>query len=161
MENFIQIAIFLFIIYALFGSILGKKKKAESENNIPESLEGEDQQKSSPSSSPEDLLEMFGFKIPKTGGEQVPEQTNLPAQQKMTRIEIEKSNVSTSKLTASTIAEDEKKEKDFKEQSKVYDTPRSINERANSIKETIKNSSSLRDLILISEILKKPKAYRS
>ena len=161
MDNLIQIIIFLFIIYFLFGSVFGKKKQQGTGGNVPDNSEGEEQQKSSPSSSPEDLLEMFGFKIPKTGGEYEQPRTTIPTADRRTRFEQMQQPETTSEFIPPTPMDSAKEDKEFAERTKVYDTPRTINERANSIKQKIKSPSSLRELILVSEILKKPKAHRS
>lgn len=155
MDNLFQLIIFLFIIYALFGALFGKKKQQQSGS---ENSNGEGQQKSSPSS--EDILEMFGFKLPKSGGE-YEKPHPMPNLKKKTRFDRESSPVKTSELTTPTPMVEVKTEQDSSEHSKIYEAPRTFNSRAVSVKEKIKSPTSLRELFLISEILNKPKAHRS
>ncbi|MCL6097006.1 MAG: hypothetical protein M1391_00345, partial [Bacteroidetes bacterium] len=84
----------------------------------------------------------------------------IPTADRRTRFEQIQKPETTSEFIPPTPMDNAKEEKEFAERTKVYDTPRPINERANSIKQKIKNPSSLRELILVSEILKKPKAHR-
>lgn len=155
MENFIQLLIFLFIIYFLFGSIFGKKKP-QDQTSEGSGAEGPKR----PSPTTEDVLEMFGFKIPKTGGE-YEQPLSQPEIKKKTRLEQIKLKAATSELTAPTVMEEVKEEKTFADNVKAYEAAQVSNERAASIKEKIKSPSTLRELILVSEILNKPKAFRS
>ncbi len=154
MDNLIQLIIFLFIIYALLGAVFGKKKQQQSSSrNSGE----ENQQKPSPDS--QDILEMLGFKLPKTGSE-YEQPRPMQGLKKKTRFEQEISSIKISELTTPEPMEEIKTVQDSSEHSKIYEVHRTLNTRAVLIKEKIKDPASLRELFLISEILNKPKAHR-
>lgn len=155
MENLIQVLIFLFIIYFIFGAAFGKKKP---QDKTSEGTGGEGTTRPSPTT--EDVLEMFGFKIPKTGDE-YEQPLPQPEVKKRTKLEEITPQAATSELTTPTVMEEVKEEKAFADNVKAYEVIQKSNERAISLKEKIKSPTTLRELILVTEILNKPKAFRS
>jgi len=180
MDNIIEIIVFLFIIYSIFGSFFGKKKTQQKNNNrIPGNnpTEGVPKRTSSRQDNLETLEELFGFKLPRTE-DPFPQQqstknsnsesntwdpekefyTKLNVREKSTKKPVEKSipNISFDKLNPIELRkkkqivkpETRKKEKSF------------YHNRSSDIRKKVNNPESIKEFIIISEILNKPKALR-
>ena len=171
MDNIFQLLIFLFVIYTIYNSLFGKKKPQRPQNNFPRNEPEEDELKSSPQprySSTDDILEnLFGMKIPKTGGEyedlnrnNIPQdyETDLPDIEK----QVELAGGKITDINYDQLSTDELQQKlNWDEDAnKAYESSKSLSMRTVELKQKIKNPATLRKLYLISEIINKPKALR-
>lgn len=163
MDDIIRIIVFIFFVWSIIGSLFSNKnkKKDTPQRKYRRNYSGKEYQ-SLPSSSktPEDILgEIFGNKLPNSM-----DYDNKPNNVELENENLEKNeksitqwNIDYDKL--SSLEEDErilKKEieKDFNSTTITQLSSKNI------VKEKIKNKNSLKDAIIISEILNKPKALR-
>jgi hypothetical protein len=169
MDNLIQLLIFLFVIYTIINSVVGKKKPQGPARKIPRESSGDDEINTSPNSqysSTDILQDLFGFKIPKTGNEyenysqrQYPSNLETGSPDQTTQIEPEQvkiQNINYDKLPSLELQQ--KSIVHSEEIQKAYEVGFSFNPRTLELKEKIKNPKTLQELYLISEILNKPKA---
>ena len=171
MDNLFQLLIFLFVIYTIINSVIGKKKPQGPARKIPQESSGEDEIKTSPTSqysSTEILQDLFGLKIPKTGNEyesysqkKYPsnlETGNLGQTNQIEPEQIKMPNVNYDKLPSLELQQ--KNIAASEEIHKAYEVGFTFNSRTLNLKEKISNPKTLQELYLISEILNKPKALR-
>lgn len=155
MDNLFSLIIFLVIVYSVFNIIFGKKKPQNNDTKIPTKPPGDARQKQSPDISTGDLLqEILGFKIPKTENEYkipIPQPVEVPEAEKVSEVEIAEN-------APPELMEETKTDKSGPEKVQILINVSS--KRTLELKNKIKNPSSLKELYLISEILKKPKALR-
>ncbi len=183
MDNIIELIIFLFIVYSIFSSFFGKKKPQQKpQSEIPRNrpTEGVPKRTSSRQDSIETLEELFGFKLPKTDDEfpqykqtstKQTETTSWdPEQEFRTKVsqretkvnqQVEKPlpNINYDKLD---LLEARSKRKFVKPSIKTSEQKKEFlpNARAKDIRKKLENPATIREMILISEILNKPKALR-
>jgi hypothetical protein len=155
MENLFQLLIFLFIVYSIVSALSGKKKTKATDEQEDTNKTGD--VNTSPNNSTGDILEdLFGIKLPKTGNE-YPKQkpASSPFNRKPEDVSI---------VEGEPVPEDPSLKVAGKvitvEQSKAYDTSFSFNQRTVTLKKKIKNPETIKEFLLISEILNKPKALR-
>jgi hypothetical protein len=171
MENLFQLLIFLFIIYTIFNAVFGKKKPQAKGGNVPQrnpEAQPQNNNRRAKPSSDELLQELFGFKIPKTGGEY----ETLPPSQYPTDLEIDLPAADNQPSVESTVIPDVDYDKlpslenqknnvvYSKEYQAAYEQTNKANYRTLALVEKFKEPKTLQDLFLISEILNKPKALR-
>lgn len=166
MDDIIQIIVVLFFIWSIFGSI--SKKKKEEQKKFPQKPTGKAGRplpSSSQRSSEEILGEIFGMKIPKP----VPDYTY---QNNYEDVDIEKDAKDLEETP--TDYKNDAWNIDYDKQAKLENNLKALEPDSsipdlvpdprcavsNRIKRKIKNSSTLKDAILISEILNKPKSLR-
>ena len=170
MDDVIQVIIFLFVIWSFISSAFKKKPVPQQKQN----RQNKSGQKQTMNYSTKDILEdLLGVPIPKTGNEYPsqdrtrhipqdfehewdPEREDKSLERVKSVEEKEVPDIDFDKL--STI-ETEGKVKRVKSTDSPLLQPQLINLRASEIKAKIK-SSTIRDAIIISEILNKPKALR-
>lgn len=152
MDNFLQILIFLVIIYSIFANVLSKKKTEKQRTEIPNNAQGEEPEVSSPQYSQNDIFgDLFGNRLPNTpGSETLPKE---PIKSTVLEKLVNTENVQPELYS------------NYIQQPVNFSQPMIVdliltNRRTLELKEKIKNPATLRDLILISEILNKPKALR-
>lgn len=178
MDNIIEIVVFFFIIYSILSSFLGKKKK--SPYKVPDNQTGDVKQKTSPNrESIETLEELFGFKFPKTEDEFPTAQTKSKPerieniswdpekdfQQKISKREsfsnrnIEKTvpDINYDKTPSYTSASKRKISKTDVKQTKAKIVE---NKKVIEIRKKLAEQNSIKEAIILSEILNKPKALR-
>jgi hypothetical protein len=177
MDNLFQLLIFLFVIYTIINALFGKKKPPRTDREIPRERTGEVESDTSPQpqySSTDILQDLFGLKIPKTGGEyetypqnRYPSnlETDLPDIDNQPEIdnqlEIEKRNLPDVDYDKLPSLESQQKSISISEEiHTAYEVGFSFNSRTTELKQKIKNRSALQELYLVSEILNKPKALR-
>jgi hypothetical protein len=174
MDNLIQVLVFLFIVYTIFGSAF--KKKNTGQKKLPP-IDLEDGSKESSSSSQyksQDILEdLFGVKFPKTGNEYPPlpqksedEQYNVQYSDvesiKPERINLENQPGRIQDIDYDKLAslENVQSQKIISESKVDYSLITIQNKKLTALKNKIKNPYNFRELYLISEIISKPKALR-
>ncbi|MBX3008151.1 MAG: hypothetical protein KF816_09010 [Melioribacteraceae bacterium] len=182
MDNIFELLIFLFVIYSVVSSIFKQKKQPNKKN--PQDYQDNDDGDIivSPSNKNVEVLEdLFGFKIPKDYQQKPKPQTQrsesletsswdpesefekkINTRETLIKREIEKIN----KIPNFSIeqinqleAKAKKKVKDdllFKPATVKKDT----NKRNTLITDKLRDSTNLRDVVILTEILKKPKALR-
>ncbi len=182
MGDIIEIIIILFFILSAFGGIFKKKKQQRQE------MEQKPPSPKPSSEKTKDVFEeLFGVKFPEEEETQV-ETTRYETQTEETwdpeteffgeaqkvekpeppRIERKKpkiepqykpswKQINYDKLNRQEVKELQKEEIDIKE---LVKSKLKINKRANEIRNKLKNQNSIREFIVISEILNKPKALR-
>lgn len=175
MDNLFQLLIFLFVIYTIINAVFGKKKPQRTNREIPRERTGEvesDTSLQTQYSSGDILQDLFGLKIPKTGGEyetypqrypsnletDLPDIDNQPEFDN--QLEIEKRNlpdVDYDKLPSLELQQNVASSADY---HTAYEVHSSLNQRTVEIIQKFRNPKTLRELFLISEILNKPKALR-
>lgn len=171
MDDIIRLIVFFFILYSIFGSFFGKKKKEQrTQKQFPQGGTGEVKQKTSPQpqyTAADILQDLFGVKLPKTDDEyDFPQRTNqqtdlednLPEQLKHTETEGRIiPDINYDKLPSLEVQQNVTVpvEKEI-----VYEPAPLFNKRTIELKKKIKNPATLKELYLISEILNKPKALR-
>ena len=166
MDNLFQILIFLFVIYTIFNSVMGKKKPQKTNRDIPGETTGEFE--STPSSqtqysSGDVLQDLFGLKIPKTGDEygtyppsgysaesSPPDDRENIENREMPDIDYD--NLPSLEVTRALETE--------ADNQTVYEVQRTSNLRMADLKQKLRTKQTLKELFLISEILNKPKALR-
>ena len=166
MDNFFQLLIFLFIIYTVINSLFGKKKPQRPPQNIPQRRSGGDDCTAPPSSkdaTTDILQDLFGFKIPKTGGDYGEGGSYGNLERETQGAESQSSSapvmpdIDYDKLPSLESAQVATTSEDL---HKVYEIKTASASRTTEIKEKIRDPRSIKDLIIISEILNKPKALR-
>ena len=181
MDNIFQLLIFLFVIYTIYNSLFGKKKRQRPQNNFPRNETEEAETKASPqpqySSTTDILQDLFGLKIPKSGDEyETYPQQNYPNNLEIDLPEIEKEtdtekrnipDINYDKLISPGINYDKLISLEAQQTKTLSDEPQlayevgsSFNRKTNELKHKIKNHATLRELYFISEIINKPKAIR-
>jgi hypothetical protein len=151
MDNSLQLLIILIIIYTVFANILNKKKQVPQRTEIPMDTQGEDSNDSSPQYSQDDVyLDILGNRLPASKKNNIPvEPVPSNNMEIKTDTDIFQLDIYTDSQQASV---------NFS-QPMIVDTLRT-NKRTLELKSKIKNPAKLREMILISEILNKPKALR-
>lgn len=179
MDNLFQLLIFLFVIYTIINSIFGKKKPQGTDRKIPQRGTGDVEAETSPKpqypSSGDILQDLFGIKIPKSGGEyetysqnrypsnletDLPDIDNQPEIEGRYTSDTEGKNlpdVDYDKLPSLEVSQNVTSSADY---HSAYEMSSTLNQRTIELIRKIKNPNSLRELYLISEILNKPKALR-
>jgi hypothetical protein len=170
MDNIFQLLIFLFIIYTIFNAVFGKKKPQRTGGNIPQRQPEEVKSDTSPrtaSSSGDILEELFGFKIPKTGGEYETHSPNRYPSNLETELPdldsqpgVENRNIPDVDYDKLPSLELQQNVTSATEYHSAYEVTNTLNKRTKDVIAKIKNPTTLRELYLISEILNKPKALR-
>ncbi|MGK9475970.1 hypothetical protein [Melioribacter sp. OK-6-Me] len=136
MDSLFEILIVLFLIYSLVSSIFAARKKEENSSTGGES-----------SSSPDLFEDLFGTKMPK----KTQNENTFSWNPEEEFINIKKSE--------STIQKETIAKSPVKKLSKPYQE-KTTKTKADSIRKKMKDPKTIRELILISEILNKPKAFR-
>ncbi len=173
MDNLLEYIIFFFVLWSLLSSVFGKKKQQQKPKPAQHRT-GTTLQKEKQSYSSTDIFEeLFGMKIPKTGGEYPPLPSKHSPQDYERNWETESETVSLEKTseikkeiktvnfdTYSSLetAKSTKRIQPLTTAIKVQ--TEQLSTRTLDIKKKIKKPSTLREMILISEILNKPKALR-
>lgn len=174
MDDVIQVIIFLFVIWSFLSSAF--KKKPEPQKTQKRSSQNKSGQKQTMNYSTKDILEdLFGVPLPKNENENPSQRGRMHYPQDFEHEwNPEKENNSLDKLKS--VEEREIKDIDFdklsslevegkirrvKPNEPLVIESKLINERAKEIKRKIKDSATIRDAVLISEILNKPKALRN
>jgi hypothetical protein len=155
MDNFFQVLIILIIIYSVFANILKKNKSEKTKIETPQDTKGEDPDDASPQYSEDYIFgDIFGNKLPRQEevGQEKYKTSNLQtvikeADQK----EVEQSPVLKNDIPDQTYSV---------APPIMVDVALPTNVRTLELKKKIKNPATLREFILISEILNKPKALR-
>lgn len=175
MDDFIQIIVFLFFIFSIFGSLLGKKKPQQKRpQRIPQRRPGERTSSPSPRtqySTNEVLEELFGVKLPKTGNEY----PNMGRDYESMDVESRSPSLESSSLEYSVQGVEQKDIPDIdydtessletsiistmKISSESYEK-KSTRSVGTEIRKKIKSASTFKDAIIISEIINKPKSLR-
>jgi len=184
MDNIIEIIVFFFVIYSILGSVFGKKKTQQKkgqqqykrpvpQNNPRNTRTGTPRQQSS-----QDILEeLFGIKIPKPDDDSSYTQTQphddleyqswdpekdfkkkVEQKEKYEYRNIEKTvpDVNYDKIT--TLETSQRKSKTA--QPILIQSKREISKRTLELRQKLRDTKSLQDLFLVSEILGKPRAMR-
>ncbi|MCX7876346.1 MAG: hypothetical protein N2321_09300 [Melioribacteraceae bacterium] len=163
MDDIIRIIVFLFFVWSIIGGLTSNKnkKKKTPAQRIPNNYRGKVNRPLPPTSKPpEEILEdLFGFKIPKSD-EQYESYENKDLEKEVEDLESTKQtmtqwNIDYDKLTAL-----EKEQKNLTVDVSDINYSQKKVSPTNEIVNKIKNKSSLKDAIIISEILNKPKALR-
>ncbi|MEW6194836.1 MAG: hypothetical protein AB1521_06760 [Bacteroidota bacterium] len=188
MDNIIEIIVFFFVIYSIFGSIFGKKKSKRTNGSTqPEnqkiSYRRYDDKKTTykkPTGNQEILEELFGIKLPKTdndyGTRNVeaesrdlenaswdPErefEQKVTAREKYEYRNIEKAVPDIDYDLTSSLETMPKKKTMSEILHKQYDYKVVCHSRAKNFKDKLLKNQSVQELIILSEILAKPKALR-
>jgi ribosomal protein L15 len=175
MDNIFQIIIFIFVIWSIIGSALGKKKTQNKQQPMPRRIPREGSNNPSPNyrQSPQDVLEdILGFKIPKTEDE-YSTGTNYELQ------DLEKSSQDLEKDTQEVnmrnkyeqaledidydklgSLEDMPLQQTKAETSDAYSQKYTTYSQTSQMRGKFRNKTSIRDAVILSEILNKPKALR-
>ncbi|MFA7228505.1 MAG: hypothetical protein WC061_05670 [Melioribacteraceae bacterium] len=169
MDNLFQLLIFLFVIYTIINSVFGKKKAPKIERKIPSENEGEADGNASPrseKSSEEILQELFGFKIPKTGNDYPrPLETEYNSNPEYDLPKIENQSVESAvlpELDYDNLPSLEAGQTNLllNEYHNAYEVKNESNKKTSDLLAKIRDPKTLRELILFSEILNKPKSLR-
>ncbi len=177
MDNLFQLLIFLFVIYTIINSVFGKKKSQKTNREIPQRRTGEVESETSPQpqySSGDILQDLFGLKIPKTGGEyetypqrypsnletDLPDIDNQPEIEGKYLSDVEAKNLPDVDYDKLPSLELQQNVASSAEYYTAYEMSSSLNQRTVEIIQKFRNPKTLRELYLISEILNKPKALR-
>ncbi len=178
MDDIIQVIVILFIIFSFFSNALKKKpEKKDNRTKIQTRRVEPRKTASTQQPSPTDILEdLLGLKLPKTDGEyQFPNrgrdyededieresaslENSLPETEKQPKYASTYQDVDYDKI-ASMESTQETKQLEF-DLNKVYDYKSLEHKKSFDIVKRIKNSSAIREAVLISEILNKPKSLR-
>jgi len=159
MDDIIKVLFFLFFLWSLIGPIFSKKEKDQKrERQIPKRPEGK-AKRTLPSKKPsnEVLEELFGLKLPSQTEsynydfeKEDLEKINKPLEDSLTN---QQWNIDYDK--SSSLENDAKI---LVEEKPITASPQ--RNYATDIKRKIKSKSSLKDAIIISEIINKPKSLR-
>ena len=173
MDNIIQVIVIIFVIWSILGSAF-KKKPQNPPQKVKRRIPGDGSNQPSPnySKTSQDVLEdILGFKIPQPNSE-YPEESNYEAED----LEISSKDLETNtpevgteaqydsipdvnydKLAPLETAASKSLRVDIHKQylEKVF-----VTDQREQIKKKIRDRSTLRDAVLITEILNKPKALR-
>lgn len=173
MDNLFQVLIFIFIIWSILGSAF-KKKPEKPQQKVARKIPGEGKQSPSsryPKTSQDVLEEILGFKFPqqdpndsyssnyenenleKSGEDIETKQIEPAAFDKNVSIP----DIDYDKIKTQVSVESEKLQTNIHQQ---YTLSKSENLKSIIIKKRLRTKTSLRENILISEILNKPKALR-
>lgn len=153
MDDLIKVIFFLFLLWSLIGPIISKNKKQKERNHIPKDPEDKARK---PLPSNEVLEELFGLKLPRefeNNFELEKEDLEKSVKPLETTFDKQQWDIDYDKIASL--------EKDFKilQENKIISTTTKSN-YAFDIKRKIKSKSSLKDAIIISEIINKPKSLR-
>ena len=184
MENIIQVIVAIIIIYAILSPAL-KKKTPQQKYRPPEKRipgQGRSSQRSAPPSTSDVFEELFGLKIPKTN-DQIPQQEDQSEYPQIktvdydtdfktnyvdydTTLKTDYKNLETTtsipNIDYDNVPFDKTMPKEALMQKDVMKTVTffKLNNKAYGIKKMLTSKNSLRDIILASEIINKPKALR-
>ncbi|MFA7420716.1 MAG: hypothetical protein WCZ90_13610 [Melioribacteraceae bacterium] len=175
MDNIFQIIIFIFVIWSIIGSALGKKKTQNKQQPMPRRIPREGSNNPSPNyrQTSQDVLEdILGFKIPKTEDE-YPTRVNYELE------DLEKSSQDLEKDTQEAYKrnkyeqaleefdydklgslEDMPLQQTKVETSDAYSQKYTTYSQTSQMRGKFRNKTSIRDAVILSEILNKPKALR-
>jgi hypothetical protein len=174
MDNIFQLIIFIFVIWSILGSAFGKKKNQKSKTQ-QRRFPGEGSNNPSPNyrQTSQDVLEdILGFKIPKTEDEYYGGVSHEAQDIEKNSTDLEKD---TSQISVRTKFEQSVEDVDYDklgsleqvplqiistEATDAYTVSQATISRAPQIKSRFKSANSVRDAILIAEIINKPKALR-
>jgi hypothetical protein len=173
MDDIIQVIVILFFIFSIFGSVFGKKKPPQKRpQRIPQRRPGEVKTSSGSQYSSSDVLEeLFGVKLPKTGNEYPRierdyESVNIESEAadlETTTLDFTRQNLKTNEVQDinydKQLSLEDTKPKDHLPSVDKYDKKRYLL-KSFEIRKKFVSSSSLKDAILISEIINKPKSLR-
>lgn len=183
MDNIIEIIVFFFVIYSILGSIFGKKKQQQKKNQpqykrpVPQQRRTTTNPVPSQQSSQDILEKLFGIKIPKpegnTGYSTTKSADNLeysswdPEKDFQKKVEqrqnyeyrnIEKEISDVNYDRIATLETTRKKVSTpepiiLKDKKEVY-------KKALEVRQKLREPRTVRELVLTSEILAKPRAFR-
>lgn len=163
MDDLIRILIFLFFVWSIIGGIKSDKKKKAPQRKVPENFKGKVKQPLPSYKPPEEILsDMFGIKIPKTD-EYSESYESKDLEKEVDDLENSKQvlskqwNVDYDKLSSLENLQNQQIVEDYSIQLK---NKKQKTNYSKVIIEKMKNRSSLKDAIIISEILNKPKSLR-
>lgn len=174
MEDVFQIIIFLFVIWSFLSSAFKKKPEPEKQHKQNTNRSRQNTQKKKVEYSTKDVLEeLFGVQIPNTESG-IPEQVdkrrfpdNLEKDWKVEYRNLEK-NKAVEEKSLKTIDYDNISSLEantnvrrIKPSETLVVKKELVSKRAIEIQSKIKNASTIRDAVLLSEILNKPKALRT
>ena len=174
MDNIFQIIIFIFVIWSIIGSVMGKKK-TQNKQPLPRKIPRGGSSAPSPNyrQTSQDVLEdILGFKIPKTEDE-YPTRINYENEglEKSSRdLEMDTEEVSARSKFEKAIEdidydrlgslESIPLEQVKAEKNDAYSQKYTTYSKTSQMKLNFKNKTIIRDAIIFSEILGKPKALR-
>jgi len=155
MDNFFQVLILLIIVYSVFANILSKKKSENQKIEIPQNAKGENPDDASPQYSQDYIFgDIFGNKLPR-------QEENMRANYETAYSQPDIKQADQKVQEQSPGLKNEIKEQTYSVDPPIMvDVSRPTNIRTLELKKKIKNPATLREFILISEILNKPKALR-
>lgn len=183
MDDIIQLIVFFFVIYSIVASLFGKKKtqKGETQKQTQSPYQTKEREKvySRKQPSGADVLEeLFGFKIPKTEDkykrtdydreginlEKVSWDPEKEFERKVTTREAyEKRNIEKrvpdidyDKLVSLESAG----KRTAVDHHKIYAWKSDANKKAEELKRRLRSKSTIKDALILSEILGKPKVLR-
>ncbi|MEW6653065.1 MAG: hypothetical protein AB1394_06285 [Bacteroidota bacterium] len=172
MDDVIQVLIFLFVIWSLLGSAF--KKKPEPQKQQQQNRQKSGTQKKTTNYSAKDVLEdIFGVPLPKTenehqdhyGKRHSPNDYDSDWQVEYRNLEktksVESKELSLVDYDKLASLEVHGKTRRVKPAEIFTFNTSSTNERTREIKSKFKDINSIRDAVIIAEILNKPKALRS
>lgn len=176
MDNIFQIIIFIFVIWSIIGSAMGKKK-TQNKQPLPRKIPRGGSSGPSPNyrQTSQDVLEdILGFKIPKTEDE-YPTRINYEAEDlEISSRDLEKN---TEEVSARNKYEKAIEDIDYDklgsleqmpivqeqvkaEKTDAYSQKYTTYSKTSQMKLNFKNKTTIRDAIIFSEILGKPKSLR-
>lgn len=184
MDNIIEIIVIFFVIYSILGSVFGKKKTQQKKGPqqykkpMPQSRPRNTRAETPRQQSSQDILEeLFGIKIPKPEEEtsynkQIPAddleynswdpekdfKKKVEQRNKYEYRNTEKSVPDVNYDKISTLEVSQRKLKTT--QPIILQTKKDISKRTLELKQKLRETRSLQDLFLISEILGKPRSMR-
>lgn len=184
MDNIIEIIVFFFVIYSILGSVFGKKKTQQKKSPqqykrpLPQNRPSNKRADTQRQQSSQDILEeLFGIKIPKPEEDPYYSPTkqheNLEYQswdpetdfkkkveqkEKYEYRNIEKAVPDVNYDKIKTLETSERKIKAT--QPVILQSKKEISKRTIELRQKLRDTKSLQDLFLISEILGKPRAMR-
>ncbi|MEW6006367.1 MAG: hypothetical protein AB1695_13750 [Stygiobacter sp.] len=163
MDDLIRILIFIIFVWSIIGGLKSDKKRKLPQNKLPQNYGGKEK-KPLPSYNklPEEILgEMFGIKIPKSEEYSESYETK-DLEKEVVDLENSKQEAKTQwdldydKITFT----DNLQKKDLNVSYEINQAEKVKLNYSKVIIDKLKNKSSLKDAIIISEILNKPKALR-
>ena len=174
MDNIFQIIIFIFVIWSIIGSAMGKKK-TQNKQPLPRKIPRGGSSGPSPNyrQTSQDVLEdILGFKIPKTGSEYP---TTINYEKEDLEISSRDLEKDTEAVAARTKYEKALEDIDYDklgslesmplekvkaEKNDAYSQKYTTYSKTSQMKLNFKNKTIIRDAIIFSEILGKPKSLR-
>lgn len=174
MDNIFQIIIFIFVIWSIIGSAFGKKKP-QNKQPLPRRIPREGSNNPSPNyrQTPQDVLEdILGFKIPKTEDEYSTGANYELEDLEKSSQDLEKDSQEVYKRNKYEQAleeidydklgslEEMPLQQTKAETSDAYSQKYTVYSQTSQLRSKFNNKTSIRDAVILSESLGKPKALR-